>query len=96
MKNLLQALLFTLLLASAHVLAAVNINTATAEQLAGAMKGVGPSKAQAIVDYREAHGPFKSVDELVQVKGIGLKTVEKNRDQLTVSNSPNSKTKGRK
>ncbi len=96
MKNLLQALLFSLLLASAHVLAAVNINTANAEQLAEVMKGVGPSKAQAIVDYRETHGPFKSVDELVQVKGIGLKTVEKNRDQLTVAKTPATKAKGRK
>ncbi len=96
MKTFFQAMIFSLLFASAHLLAAVNINTATAEQLADAMKGVGPSKAQAIVDYRKAHGPFKSVDELVQVKGIGLKTVEKNREQLTVTGAKAAKAKSRK
>ncbi len=84
MKTVLQAMLFSLLFASAHVLAAVDINTASAEQLARAMKGVGMAKARAIVAWREANGPFKSVDELVKVKGIGLKTVERNRDQLSV------------
>ncbi len=96
MKTFFQALIFSLLFASAHLLAAVNINTATAEQIAEAMKGVGPSKAQAIVDYRKNHGPFKSVDELVKVKGIGLKTVEKNREQLTVTGTKAAKAKSRK
>ena len=43
-----------------------------------------PSKAQAIVDYRKAHGSFKSAEQLALVKGIGLKTVEKNRDRIVV------------
>lgn len=63
----------------------VDLNTADAQTLATALKGVGPAKAEAIVMYREQHGPFKSVDDLESVKGIGAKTVETNRDALTVS-----------
>ncbi len=65
----------------------VDINTADAATLAEAIKGVGKAKAEAIVAYREKHGPFKSVDDLSLVQGIGPKTVEKNRDNLTVSAS---------
>lgn len=60
----------------------VNINTASAEQIAEALTGVGMSKAQKIVEYREENGPFAHVDELVNVKGIGLSTVDKNRDVI--------------
>ena len=63
--------------------AAVNINTATAEELV-ALPGVGPVKAQAIVDHRKAHGPFKTVDDLRNVKGIGAKRMEKLRNDVTV------------
>jgi competence protein ComEA len=62
----------------------VDINTADAAALAEVIKGVGPAKAQAIVAYREKHGPFKSVDDLTLVSGIGTKTIENNRDNLTV------------
>lgn len=60
----------------------VDINTATAEVLAEAIDGVGMRKAEAIVRYREQHGPFASVDELVEVSGIGPKTLERNRENL--------------
>lgn len=63
--------------------AAVNINTATPEEL-DAVKGIGPGKAQAIVDYRTKNGPFKSVDDLKAVKGFGAKTLDKLRSELTV------------
>lgn len=62
----------------------VDINTADAMVLAEAIKGVGAKKAQAIVAYREQHGPFSSVDELTQVRGIGQKTIEDSRENLTV------------
>lgn len=69
---------------------ALNINTATAEQFAATMVGVGKAKAEAIVKDREAHGPFKSVDDLDRVKGIGKSTIDKNRDKLTVGSEPAS------
>jgi competence protein ComEA len=74
-----------LLFGSALAVAApVNINTADAPALAAAIKGVGEKKAQAIVEYRKVHGPFKSVDELALVDGIGKTTVEKSRTNLTI------------
>jgi competence protein ComEA len=65
--------------------AAVNINTADAAALAAAIDGVGMKRAEAIVAYRNEYGPFKSVDDLVKVKGLGEKTLDNNRDKLTVS-----------
>jgi len=60
----------------------VDVNTATAEQLAEALNGVGESKAEAIIEYREANGPFTHIDELVNVRGIGMATVDKNREMI--------------
>lgn len=78
------ALLFAVAVPAA---AAVNINTATKEELI-ALNGIGPAKAQAILDYRKANGPFKSVDDLRNVKGIGAKRLEKLRPELAVSATP--------
>lgn len=64
--------------------AAVNLNTATVEQL-DAVKGIGVSKAKAIVEYRNKNGQFKSVDDLKNVKGFGAKSVDKLRAELSVS-----------
>lgn len=61
----------------------VNINTASMGELA-TLNGVGAKTAQAIVDYREGFGRFERVDDLTKVKGIGVKTLEKNRHRLTV------------
>jgi competence protein ComEA len=61
----------------------ININTATAEELE-TLKGIGPAKAEAIVAYREQNGPFSSVDDLVNVTGIGEKTLANIRDKITV------------
>jgi competence protein ComEA len=63
----------------------VNINTADAATLDRVLDGVGPSKAEAIVAFRKANGPFKSVEQLAAVKGIGLSTVERNRDRILVA-----------
>ena len=76
-------LLFALL---GSALAAVNINTATREEL-DSLKGIGPSKAQAIIDYRKKNGPFKSVDDLQNVNGIGPKTLDDIRKDISISGS---------
>jgi competence protein ComEA len=62
----------------------VNINTADAATLSRELKGVGAKRAQAIVDYRKAHGPFKSAEELALVKGIGPAAIDKNRAYIRV------------
>jgi len=62
----------------------VNINTADANAIHNALVNIGASKAAAIVAWRKQHGAFHSADELTQVKGIGLKTVEKNRPYIVV------------
>ncbi len=61
----------------------VNINRANEGELTS-LNGIGSSKAQAIILYREMFGPFKTIDELAKVKGIGAKTIEKNRARLQV------------
>ncbi|MCC7328489.1 MAG: helix-hairpin-helix domain-containing protein [Burkholderiales bacterium] len=63
--------------------AAVNINTATKDELV-ALPGIGPAKAQAIIDHRTQNGPFRTVDDLKSVKGIGAKRLEALRPDLTV------------
>ena len=74
-------------LASQLAAAALNLNTATKEELV-ALSGIGPAKAQAIIDYRSQHGGFKSVDELKDVKGIGARRFEKLKAELTVGPAP--------
>jgi competence protein ComEA len=63
--------------------ATININTANSAQLQ-TLNGIGPAKAQEIMKYRKAHRGFKRVDELVNVKGIGPKTVAQLKSQLSV------------
>lgn len=63
---------------------AININTADAQSLADGLQGIGMSKAQLIVAHRKEHGPFTTADELGDVKGIGKKTLEKNRARITL------------
>ena len=65
----------------------VNINTADAATISAELKGVGLAKAQAIVEYRRKHGPFRSADDLSLVKGIGERTVEINRADIKVRDS---------
>lgn len=72
--------------------AAVNINTATVDEL-NAVKGIGPSKAKAIVDYRDKNGPFKSVDDLKEIKGFGDKSIAKLRGELSVGDAAEASAK---
>jgi competence protein ComEA len=62
----------------------VNINKADAAALAQNLNGIGEAKAQKIIEYREQHGGFQSIDELAKVPGIGAKTVERNRDSISL------------
>ena len=64
--------------------AAIDLNSADASTLAREMRGIGESKARAIVEYRRVHGPFRSIDDLALVKGIGARTIELNRAKLRV------------
>ncbi len=85
MFRLLRVLLVALVLSPLSALAAgaVDINTADAAALEQ-VKGIGPSRAKAIVEYRQKNGPFAKVDDLSQVPGIGEKSLAQLRDQLTV------------
>lgn len=82
MKKVLLGLLTALFCLTAWAGDPVNVNTASAEEIADNLKGVGLSKAQAIVSYREENGAFIHVDELVNVKGIGVRTIDQNRGMI--------------
>lgn len=88
METLRKLVLLTCLILPCYLSAAeaVNINTADKTVLMEMIKGIGEKKAEAIVAFREKNGPFKSVDDLAQVRGIGAATVEKNRENLTTGN----------
>jgi competence protein ComEA len=60
----------------------VNVNTADADSISRELKGVGPSKARAIVDYREANGAFEVPEDLLKVKGIGSRVLTDNRGNI--------------
>ncbi len=66
----------------------VDINSADAAEIDAALVNVGREKAEAIVAYRKAHGRFESAEQLALVKGIGLRTVEKNRDRISLGSAP--------
>jgi competence protein ComEA len=77
------AFVFCLTAGFAHA-EAIDVNTASAAEIAKALNGIGLNKAEAIVKDRETNGPFKSVDDLVRVKGIGPATLTKNKDLIIV------------
>jgi competence protein ComEA len=80
-KNML-LLLFAMAFPMAAIAGPVNVNTADAATISAELQGVGLTKAQAIVEYRKAHGPFKTYEDLTQVKGIGARTIEINRANI--------------
>ncbi len=74
---------FSLLLVSfSSAVFALNPNTASVDELADELVGIGPKLAERIVQYREENGEFETVEDLMDVKGIGNSVIEKNRDQI--------------
>ncbi|MDA8165564.1 MAG: ComEA family DNA-binding protein [Desulfobacteraceae bacterium] len=86
MKKLVSALLLVLLWAAVAI-AAVNINTASQQELE-TLPGIGPAKAKAILKYRAEKGPFQRVDDLAKVKGVGPKNLERLKNQIEVGKKP--------
>ena len=87
MKPTLYAILSLFLLGSVcarSFAAPVDVNTADAITIADALAGIGPKIGAAIVEYREANGPFKSVDDLLNVKGVGPKILERNKADILI------------
>lgn len=84
MRNLILGTFITLCMLPLCHADEVNINTADAPTLAAELKGIGLAKARAIVEHRENNGDFTNADELALVKGIGLRTVDINRDNIKV------------
>lgn len=82
-KLLISSLLFAVSLPVIATNTTININKANAEQLSE-LSGIGPSKANAIIAYRKAHGPFKDITDITKVKGIGPKLLEHDKPQLTL------------
>lgn len=78
-------LLMSTLLVPVYLMAAekINLNTATLEELM-TLERIGPKYAQRIIDYRETHGPFEKIEDIIKVKGIGPKTFDANKDVITV------------
>lgn len=92
LATLFHSLLLSLVIAgSAFAADKVNINTADAATIDRVLLNVGPAKAEAIVAHRKANGAFRSLEQLALVKGIGLKTVEKNRDRIVLGSVPATK-----
>lgn len=91
MKKLL--VVFALAFASVSAQAAVDLNTATQAELES-INGIGPKKAQAIIDFRKKNGSFKSVDDLDKVPGFGKKTVDEVKKDIVVG-SPKAAGQGK-
>ena len=84
-RRLFAALVLALACAGAAFAAdKVDINSADAATIDRVLVNIGPAKAEAIVAHRTEHGPYKSLEQLASVKGIGLKTVEKNRERIEI------------
>ena len=80
-RSLVQALVASLIPAVAWC-GPVNVNTADASMLAKELDGIGPAKAQAIVEYRQKNGPFRSAEDLLKVQGIGQRVLDQNKANI--------------
>ncbi|MDH3360657.1 MAG: helix-hairpin-helix domain-containing protein [Desulfobulbaceae bacterium] len=83
MKTILTTILMLLLSTAIAFAGTININTATSTELEQ-LPGIGASKAEAIVKYRETHGLFKRINDITNVKGIGVKLLEKIREDIVL------------
>lgn len=95
MKNFTALVFLGLTMIAFNAFAAVNVNTATQEQLES-LNGIGPAKAKAIIDYRNKNGNFKNVDELDKVPGIGEGILKKIKSEATVSGATTVKAETKK
>ena len=84
-RTLVQGLIVSLLPAGAALAGPVNLNSADAATLAKELDGIGPAKAQAIVEFRQKNGPFKSPEDLLKVDGIGERVLEQNRGNIRLN-----------
>jgi competence protein ComEA len=74
----------------------VNVNTADAGTLARELDGIGPAKAQAIVEYRQKNGPFRTAEDLLKVQGIGQKVLDQNRANIRIDKTGQAPAAGAK
>ena len=93
-RTLIQALIATLLPIGAWA-GPVNVNTADASTLAKELEGIGPAKAEAIVEYRQKNGPFRAPEDLLKVQGIGERVLEQNRANLRFSDAGQAPAAGK-
>ena len=83
-RALVQMLIASLMPVAAVWAGPVNVNTADAPTIARELDGISPAKAQAIVEYRQKNGSFRTADDLLKVDGIGQKVLEQNRANIRV------------
>jgi competence protein ComEA len=84
-RTLVQGFILSLLPAGAALAGPVNLNSADAATLARELDGIGPAKAQAIIDFRQKNGPFRSPEDLLKVDGIGERVLEQNRGNIRLN-----------
>ena len=94
-RTIVQALIASLLPVAAWA-GPVNVNTADAGTLARELDGIGPAKAQAIVEYRQKNGPFRTADDLLKVQGIGQKVLDQNRAHIRMEKTGQAPAVGAK
>ena len=91
-RALVQSLILSLIPFAGAWAGPVNLNSADASTLAKELDGIGPAKAQAIVEYRQKNGPFRSAEDLLKVDGIGAKVLEQNRGNIRLDKAAGAAT----